>query len=50
MEFMDLPKTKEQIILEILNNFNINKKDVVFFGDALTDYNAALFHNLKFII
>jgi HAD superfamily hydrolase (TIGR01549 family) len=43
------PKSKPQIIEILLNKYNLSANEVVFFGDALTDYNAALKCNIPFV-
>ena len=43
------PKTKKEIIEEILNENNYERSDLVFIGDALTDYNAARNAGVNFI-
>ena len=48
-EIYGSPKTKEVIIDIILNNYELESKDILFFGDALTDYNAANNTGCKFI-
>ena len=34
---------------EIIKKTSFKNDEIVFFGDALTDYNAASFHNINFI-
>lgn len=36
------PSTKEEIISNILNKYSYDKSNVLFIGDAMTDYNAAI--------
>lgn len=43
------PRSKESIIEEILLENNLDKKDVTYFGDAMTDYNACLQCGINFI-
>ena len=43
------PISKENIISKILKKYNLNKSDVLFIGDAMTDYNAAKLSGIKFI-
>jgi HAD superfamily hydrolase (TIGR01549 family) len=43
------PKIKTEIINIILTQTSINKEDCIFFGDAMTDYNAAKICNIPFI-
>ena len=43
------PTSKENIISKILKKYNLNKSDVLFIGDAMTDYNAAKLSEIKFI-
>ncbi len=43
------PRSKPEIIEIILSKYNLCVEDVVFFGDALTDYNAALQCDIPFI-
>jgi HAD superfamily hydrolase (TIGR01549 family) len=50
--FQDLfgsPKTKTEIIDIILTQTSVNKENCIFFGDAMTDYNAAKNCNIPFI-
>ena len=43
------PISKENIISKILKKYSLNKSDVLFIGDAMTDYNAAKLSEIKFI-
>ena len=43
------PEKKESHVKKILNQYNYLKKDVVFIGDALSDRNAARYHEIHFI-
>ncbi len=43
------PKSKEEIINEILKKYNLNKNEVLFLGDTMTDFNAAKKTKIKFI-
>ena len=43
------PSSKSSIIKTILQNCNKSSDDCVFFGDAMTDYNAALECSIPFI-
>ena len=43
------PQSKESIIEEIILENNLKKDDVLFFGDAMTDYNACLKCGINFI-
>lgn len=43
------PTSKENIISKILKKYSLNKSDVLFIGDAMTDYNAAKLSEIKFI-
>jgi len=43
------PKKKTQIIAHILAKTGLLPSEMLYFGDALTDYNAALFFNIPFI-
>jgi len=43
------PATKSEIMLGILGRENINKKEVIFIGDTITDYNEALKTEVPFI-
>jgi len=50
--FQDLfgsPKTKIEIIDRIFTQTSVNKENCIFFGDAMTDYNAAKKCNISFI-
>ncbi|MBU6158099.1 MAG: HAD hydrolase-like protein [Bacteroidetes bacterium] len=44
------PEKKEFWVNEILNMHSLSPNECVFVGDALTDYNAAVVHNLHFIL
>tara|TARA_B100001057_G_scaffold296302_1_gene296457 strand:- start:16067 stop:16690 length:624 start_codon:yes stop_codon:yes gene_type:complete len=43
------PRTKKEIIKIILDKYSASPKDCVFFGDAMTDYNAAKAWSIPFI-
>ncbi len=43
------PKTKTEIIKDIMKSYNLLNAQLEFYGDAMTDYNAALDNNIKFI-
>ena len=43
------PTSKETIISIILKKYNLNKDDVLFIGDAMTDYKASKISGIKFI-
>ena len=43
------PRTKAEIINDILNKENINNNEVVFVGDAITDYKGAKEANVPFV-
>lgn len=43
------PATKSEIIQEILSKENIKKKDAIFIGDTITDYNEASKIGVQFI-
>lgn len=43
------PEKKDNHVKEILKKMNYSTKNVVFIGDAKTDYDAALNNNIKFI-
>ncbi len=43
------PVSKELIISKILADYNLKSGEVVFFGDATTDLNAASFHKVRFV-
>ena len=43
------PRTKGEIIKDILNKENINNSEAVFIGDAITDYEGAKEANVQFI-
>lgn len=43
------PKSKNEIIRQIQCESNLNSDNLVFIGDAMTDYNAAAFSNIRFI-
>ncbi len=43
------PKTKIEIISEILNITNIVPSECLYFGDSITDYQATVFYKIPFI-
>ena len=43
------PTSKETIISIILKKYNLNKDDVLFIGDAMTDYKASKISGINFI-
>jgi len=43
------PMSKTEIILKILKTYNLSFKEVLFIGDAMTDYDAAKELNIDFI-
>jgi phosphoglycolate phosphatase-like HAD superfamily hydrolase len=43
------PKSKKDILIELLNKYELSSDQVVYFGDAMTDYEAANHINIKFI-
>lgn len=43
------PKTKEEIVGEICNDYSLSPQDCIFVGDALTDLNAASWHKMPFL-
>lgn len=43
------PRTKGEIIKDILNKENVNNNEAVFIGDAMTDYDGAKEANVPFI-
>tara|TARA_B100001559_G_C16420440_1_gene584814 strand:- start:527 stop:1147 length:621 start_codon:yes stop_codon:yes gene_type:complete len=43
------PKSKIEIIHDILMQTNVEKNNCVFFGDAMTDYNASFKCNIPFV-
>ena len=43
-------RNKSEIVEDILDRFNLNPSDVLFIGDAQTDYKAALDHKLDFYL
>ena len=43
------PKTKVAMVKEIISGYNLPNSEVLFIGDALTDFNAALETNIDFI-
>ena len=43
------PKPKEDIVSEILHKYNLKGSEVVYIGDALSDYKAAIANNTNFI-
>lgn len=43
------PKSKSDILKEILAMYDLTNKDMLYFGDSITDKEAALKHNIDFI-
>jgi phosphoglycolate phosphatase-like HAD superfamily hydrolase len=43
------PMTKTQIIIEIQKKYGLYKNDILFIGDAMTDFNASNETNINFI-
>lgn len=43
------PKKKKDILFELLQEYKLSSDQVVYFGDAMTDYEAANHFNIKFI-
>jgi HAD superfamily hydrolase (TIGR01549 family) len=43
------PKQKTDIVKEIICTYRLYPKEAVYIGDALTDYEAAIAHNIHFI-
>lgn len=43
------PKTKVENLISIINDFKISSKELIFFGDAQSDLNAAKELNISFI-
>ncbi len=43
------PQTKKEIIQKIVVDYSITTNEMIFFGDALTDYDAALHENVRFV-
>lgn len=50
VEAYGAPEKKDFWVKEILKKQNINPKQCVFIGDALTDYNAAINNDIVFIL
>ena len=44
------PISKKDHIKKIIKLYNLNKKNVLFLGDALADYKAASWNNINFIL
>lgn len=44
------PKNKIDWSRDLLKEFSLNSKDVLFIGDALTDYEAAKYHGFSFLL
>lgn len=49
-EIFGSPTTKIEIVKNLLAKYNFKSHEVIFIGDALTDYEAALKYNLNFIL
>jgi phosphoglycolate phosphatase-like HAD superfamily hydrolase len=43
------PKTKDQIIEMIMNDYVLKKNEILFIGDAMTDYKAAITTGVSFV-
>ena len=43
------PRTKTEIIQIILDKYSVSPKDCIFFGDAMTDYDAAKACSIPFV-
>ena len=43
------PRKKEELIQLIINKNQLHKEEILFIGDALTDYEAAKYYSIKFI-
>jgi len=43
------PKKKKEIVAEIKNLLNCSSPELLYFGDAMTDYEAAMHHQIDFI-
>ena len=43
------PMTKTQIIVEIQKRYDLEKNDILFIGDAMTDYNASQKAKISFV-
>lgn len=43
------PRNKKEIVASILKAYELNADEVIFFGDATTDLEAARFHGIRFI-
>ncbi|MAU63833.1 MAG: hypothetical protein CMC38_05765 [Flavobacteriaceae bacterium] len=48
-EIYGSPKSKEEIISLIKKKYNLSSDEIVFFGDAMTDYNSSKKCNVSFI-
>ena len=48
-EIFGSPSSKISIIKNILNNYNLKFSEVLMFGDAITEYKAAISNNIDFI-
>lgn len=44
------PKSKNEIINDFLTSSQINRKEALFIGDAMNDYEAAKFNNIDFLL
>ena len=49
IKILGSPKTKYHHMKYLKDKYNVNKKNTVFFGDSITDFNAAKKYNLAFI-
>ena len=43
------PMTKNKIIREIIKKYSLRNDEIIFIGDAMTDYNAAKSNNINFV-
>lgn len=48
-EIYGSPMSKSTILQEILTRFDISRKEMIYFGDSITDKEAALKYNIDFI-
>lgn len=48
-EIFGSPAKKKEIIEKIMTTNDFKKNELVFFGDAMTDYEASKFHDIEFI-
>ncbi len=43
------PTSKKKLVMNLLNNFRYNKREVLLIGDSINDYDAAIENNIHFM-